>query len=495
MLKRYILLLVILFQSSTSYSITPVSAVSRDGFADIVEPLMSAVVNVYTVQYPTNNKKQKRLNPFGNLQDHAQDSGKDQGQDSFSKFFEDFDFPLGLDEIYTDPEAMSLGSGIIISPEGYIVTNHHVIENEYEVKVKLSDNTELSAKIIGSDQRTDIALLKIESKKPLSYVKFGDSSKARVGDWVIAIGNPFGFGGTVTAGIISSKGRDIPTDTMGIVDDFIQTDAAINSGNSGGPMFNMKGEVIGINTAIFSPSGGNIGIGLAIPSATASKVVEQLKKHGKVSRGMLNIKVQEMTPEIADAMDMKGFEGVLVMETGKGGTGEKAGLKTGDIIVKIGNLDIKNARKLRIAVAATPINTETVITIIRDGKKQELTCRITETDRDRKILASSHQEQETTTKIETSLETHGVIFRNINENWLGTSSMPSAGTIVEQVKPNSSWKGLIRGDLILSINQMPVDSVDDILKIIKMASANNKKHIILFVKRYNTASFVLTLPL
>lgn len=479
MLKRYILLLIILFQSLPSYPLNA-AAVSREGFADIVEPLMSAVVNVYTVQYPTKNKKQKRLNPFGNM------------QDPFSKFFEGFDFPFGLDEIYTNPQAMSLGSGVVISSEGYIVTNHHVIENADEVNVKLSDNTELSAKIIGSDQRTDLALLKVESKKPLSYVKFGDSSKARVGDWVIAIGNPFGLGGTVTVGIISSKGRDIDTDTMGIVDDFIQTDAAINSGNSGGPMFNMNGEVIGINTAIFSPSGSNIGIGFAIPSATASKVVEQLKDHGKVSRGMLNIKIQEITPEIADAMDMPDSQGVLVMEVGKGGAGEKAGLKTGDIIVKIGAVEVKNARKLQIAVAETPVNTETVVTVLRDGKKKELKCRITEAERDLKI--SNASSPEAITKLETSLETHGVTFGNINEDWLGNANMPSSGVVVEQVKPGSMWKKLMRGDLILSVNQMPIDSVDDIDRILKKATENKKKHIVLFVKRYN-ASFILALPL
>lgn len=462
--------------SSISIAANP----TMEGFADIVEPLMPTVVNVYTVQYPKQYSIPGQRNPFGNM------------PDSFSKFFEGLDIPFNFDEMYTNPKAMSLGSGVIISAEGYIVTNHHVIANADEVHVKLSDNTELPAKIIGSDQLTDLALLKVESKKPLPFVKFGDSVKARVGDWVIAIGNPFGLGGTVTTGIVSSKGRDITTDTMGIVDDFIQTDAAINSGNSGGPMFNIAGEVIGINTAIYSPSGSNIGIGFAIPSATASKVVERLKEHGRISRGMLNIKIQDITPEIADAIDVSEGQGVLVMEVGKGGAGEKADLKPGDVIIRVGDLEVKNSRKLQIAIADIPVNTDVKIIVMRDGKKKELKCHITESDKDRKV--SKNKKGESSTKLGISFESHGIIFGNITDDWLGYSGTPSSGVVVEQVKQNPAWKGLIRGDLVLSVNQMPVDSVDDVEKIIKKAEANKKKHVILFIKRAN-ASLVLALPL
>ena len=453
---------------------------TTNGFADIVEPLMPTVVNVYTVQYPKQNNIPRSSNPFGNM------------QDPFAKFFEGFDIPFPFDETYTNPKAMSLGSGVIISSEGYIVTNHHVIANADEVNVKLSDNTELSAKVIGSDQRTDLALLKVESKQPLPFAKFGDSVKARVGDCVIAIGNPFGLGGTVTTGIVSSKGRDISTDAMGIVDDFIQTDAAINSGNSGGPMFNIAGEVIGINTAIFSPSGSNIGIGFAIPSTTASKVIEQLKEHGKISRGMLSIKIQDITPEIADAIDVPESQGVLVMEVDKGGTGDKAGIKPGDVIVKVGNSEVKNSRKLQIAIAETPVNTSVPITVMRDGKKKELKCNITEIGKSRKVIKDSGVKSSSAPG--SSFESHGVVFGNITDDWLGYAGMPSSGVIVEQVKQVATWKGLMRGDLILSVNQMPVDSVDDVEKIVKKASENKKKHVILFVKRSNQ-NFVLALPL
>ena len=475
MIKRYIISLVIICISSISLAANP----TMDGFADLVEPLMPTVVNVYTSHHQKQTMPGQN-NPFGNM------------PDPFSKFFEGLDIPFSLEEMYTNPKSMSLGSGFVISSDGYIVTNYHVIANADEVNVKLSDNTEIPAKIIGSDQRTDIALLKIESKKPLQVAKFGDSTKARVGDWVIAIGNPFGLGGTVTAGIVSSKGRDIATDTMGIVDDFIQTDAAINSGNSGGPMFNMAGEVIGINTAIYSPSGSNVGIGFAIPASTVSKVVDQLKEHGRISRGMLSIKIQDITPEIADAIDVTEGQGVLVMEVDKGGSGDKAGLKPGDVIVKVGDSEVKNSRKLQIAVADVPVNTDVKIIVMRDGKQKELKCHITEVDKDRKSI--KNPKGESTTKASASFESHGVTFTNISDDWLGYSGMPTSGVVVEQVKQNTTWRGLVRGDLLLSVNQMPVDSVDDVERIIKKATENKKKHVILFLKRAN-ASLVLALPL
>ena len=478
MIKRYILSIIIVCVSSNSFANAIIN-----GFADIVDPLMPTVVNVYTVHYPKQTNivggTQGQRNPFGNM------------QDPFAKFFEGFDLPFAFDEMYTNPKAMSLGSGVIISPEGYIVTNHHVIANADEVNVKLSDNTELPAKIIGSDQRTDLALLKVNSKTPLPFAKFGDSAKARVGDYVIAIGNPFGLGGTVTTGIVSSKGRDISTDAMGIVDDFIQTDAAINSGNSGGPMFNIAGEVIGINTAIFSPSGSNIGIGFAIPSSTASKVIEQLKSHGKISRGMLGVKIQDITPEIADAIDTPESQGVLVIEVDKDGAGDKAGIKPRDVILKVGDVEVKNARKLQIAIAETPVNTNVSITVMRDGKTKELKCNITERTKDRK--SSKESNTQSSAAPGASFESHGVVFGNLTDDWLGQSGA-SSGVVVEQVKHAASWKGLMRGDLILSVNQMAVDSVDDVEKIIKKAIENKKKHVILFVKRSNV-SFVLALPL
>lgn len=250
-----------------------ISESHKYSFADIVEPLIPAVVNVYTVQYnqksEDSHKKSFESFPFDHL----------------NEFLNHFNLPFNFDEMYSNPKSVPLGSGFIIDPAGFIVTNHHVVANADEIYVKLTDNRELLAKLVGSDQKTDLALLKIEVESPLPFVKFGDSGKARVGDWVIAIGNPFGrLGGIVTAGIISSKGRNIDG---GIVDDFIQTDAAINNGNSGEPMFNINGEVIGVNTVMFSPSGTNIGIGFAIPSNTTKAIINQLRHNGKINRGGL----------------------------------------------------------------------------------------------------------------------------------------------------------------------------------------------------------------
>lgn len=473
---RSIILLISLFVSGFSYASENVV----NGFSEIVEPLMPTVVNVYTVQYPKTSPQSQMNNPFRGL------------PDQFSKFFENFDFPMGFDEMYSNPKAMALGSGVIISPEGYIITNHHVIANADEINVKLSDDKELSAKVIGSDERTDIALLKVENKSPLPYAKFGDSDKAKVGDWIIAIGNPFGLGGTVTAGIISSKGRDIQADSLGIVDNFIQTDAAINSGNSGGPMFNMAGEVIGINSAIFSPSGSNIGIGFAIPSSTAQKVMEQLKKYGKISRGFLGIKIKEMTPEMADAMNIGDVYGVVIMEVDKDGVAAKSGLKPGDIIVKFGDVEVTNSRKLQIAVADTPVNTEVKIVILREGVKKEFSCKITETTSSRSLAQGKSNKESDSYNGET-FETHGVVFGSLKSDF-SDSEGGASGVVVMQIKQGANWRGLAKGDMVLSINQKPINSLKEFKDTFDSAVKNQKKHVVLFVRRGNSNVF-LALPI
>jgi serine protease Do len=444
-------------------------------FADIIEPLMPTVVNVYTTCYPKKSGHNK-MNSFANL------------PEPWSKFFDSLDVPFN--DLNINPKSNFLGSGVIISSDGYILTNHHVIKDADEVSIKLSNNTEYPAKVIGFDQGTDLALLKIESKILLVYAKFGDSNKSRIGDIVIAIGNPFGLGGTVTTGIISSKGRDLNSNGS-LVDDFIQTDAAINSGNSGGPMFNINGEVIGINTAIISPSGTNAGIGFAIPSNTASKVIDQLKKHGKITRGLLKIKIQDLTQDISEAMDLKVSSGVLVSEVEKDGPADKAGMKIGDVIVKINNIEIKNVRKLQIAISEMPINKELFVTVIRNGKTMALKCKmidanakIVDKDRGNKIKQSVG-----------SFEYNGVIFKNITEDWsYGDLKQFSAGVYVDQVSSSSMWKYLTKGDVILSVNQIAIDSVDDIAPIIKKATNLKKKHIVMLIKR-GSSNIVLAVPL
>lgn len=432
----------------------------RDGFSSIVEPLMPAVVNIYT-------KQKRRQDNLSHFKHHFEN-------DPFHKFFEQFDLPFGFEDFYQDPSSSALGSGFIIDPKGYIVTNHHLIKDADEINVKLHDNTELEAKLIGSDHKTDLALLKVQSKTPLPNVQFGDSAKAKVGDWVIAIGNPFGLGGTVTTGIISSKGRDINADGSGLVDDYIQTDAAINMGNSGGPMFDLEGKVIGVNTAIVSNSGNNIGIGFAIPSNTVQHIVSQLKNTGKVTRGFLNIKIQEITPQIAEAMNIDTSEGVLVVEVDPKGPAHRAGLKAGDIIIKVGDIKVKNSRKLQIAIAETPVGSIVKLTILRKGKLKELECKLEELKQAGKSTDSLNQTFSSEIFI-----LKGIEFANT-----------SSGIVIKRISREAQWRGLKIGDVILSVNQSPISSVKELKEVYEKAVENDKKHIVLFIKRHNSKVFI-----
>jgi serine protease Do len=471
-------------QENSSQSLPPSSLANIQklypSFADIVKPLTPAVVNIQT-EY----KKTKLSNSQKNtMQDHL-------FSEYFFDFFEQqFNMPFGLEE---QPANTASGSGFIIDPSGLIVTNHHVIANAEEIRVKLLDDTEATAKLIGSDVKTDLALLKIESKATLPFVKFGKSSEVRVGDWIIAIGNPFGLGGTVTAGIISSKGRDIDIDTGGIIDNFLQTDAAINKGNSGGPMFNLNGEVIGVNTAIYSPSGMSIGIGFAIPSDTAQNIIEQLKKHGEVTRGTLDVMIQEITDEIAEAFGLKSTTGVLIVQVTPGGAGDKAGLKSGDVVLTFANQPVKNSRKLQILVAEAPINKEIKIDIIRAGKNLELTAKITK-------VASSDTTTKTATKDDQNnnigtIEKSFIVFSDITQELRTQHNLPKNfnGVMVTKIGKYKNY-GLKVGDIILGIAQQPIENVQQFSKLYEKAKEetkdSKKKNVILFIKRRNINMYI-----
>jgi len=446
-------------------------------FADIVEPLVPAVVNIYTVH---NSSKKLDKSPKHSFHDGFP-------FEHFNELFEQFNIPFNFEEMYSNPRAVSLGSGFIIDEEGFVVTNHHVVSNADEIHVKLTDDTELLAKLVGSDPRTDLALLKVESKKKLPFVKFGDSSRSRVGDWVITIGNPFGgLGGTVTTGIISSKGRDIDVNTGNVVDDFIQTDAAINKGNSGGPMFNIKGEVIGINTAIFSPSGMNIGIGFAIPSNTAQNIIKQIKNTGKISRGRLGVMVQEVTSEIAEGLGLKDpVSGVLVVDIEPLGAGDKAGIKPGDIIVEFAGQAVKNSRKLQILVAEAPINKDLKIIVLRSGKTLELPIKISEFNKDTKVSANK-----------ASIAKNEVTFSNLTEDLKSKFSIKEnlECIVVTHIPKDQKNYGLHVGDLVVAVNQEPIKNVEQFVKIYESTKAAKKQNIVLLVKRQNINIFI-ALPL
>ena len=350
-----ILILFILIIPPTNSRGTP------ETFSDLANELLPGVVNISTTQIiedKYNNTPQFQWPPGSPFED----------------MFRDF-FDMERNNSPRKRNATSLGSGFVIDASGYIVTNNHVIGKADRIEVLFQDETKLEAELIGRDPKVDIAVLKVKPKKKLKALKWGDSSKSKVGDWVLAIGNPFGLGGTVTAGIISAKSRDI---RMGQYDSFIQTDASINKGNSGGPMFNMDGEVIGINSAIYSPSGGSVGIGFAIPSTMAIDVIEQLKKFGKTSRGWLGVRIQPVTEEIAEAYGLDGVRGALVASVENNSPSFKSGVKPGDIVLKFDGKDIKKDRDLPRVVATTKVGKNVELEIWRANRIVKLKVKLGE---------------------------------------------------------------------------------------------------------------------
>src|SRR5271168_3104012 len=322
--------------------------------------------------------------------------------DEFLRRFFDQQNPNGQRHLFPQmpggqAHRIALGSGFIIDPSGYVVTNSHVVGGASKVEVTLQDDSKYPAKIIGRDPKTDIALLKIKADKPLPYVTFGDTSTAQVGDWVVAVGNPFGLGGSVTTGIISARGRDIHT---GQFDDFLQIDAPINRGNSGGPTFDLNGEVIGINTAIYSPNGGSVGICFAVPSNVAKTVVAQLEEHGKVSRGWLGVQIQEVTPAIAASLGLHGEQGALVAVVTPDSPGAKAGLKQGDVILSFDSNEVGHLRDLPRLVAATAPDTGATMKVWRNGQTIELQAKVGELANEQVASATGGEDEEQPMKAE-----------------------------------------------------------------------------------------------
>jgi serine protease Do len=376
---------------------------------------------------------------------------------------------------------MGQGSGFIIGEEGYILTNNHVVGKADVITVKLHDGREFDAKLIGTDEKSDVAVIKIEGNN-LPILPLGDSDELKIGEWVIAIGNPFGLAETLTSGIVSAKGRS----TVGINDyeDFIQTDAAINPGNSGGPLINIKGEAIGINTAIFSNSGGNMGIGFAIPINMAKIIKDQLVKTGKVTRGQLGVMIGDLTQDLADYFEMNSTKGVMVNEVLKGTPAEKAGIEVGDIILKINERDIENMGDLRNTIAMLTPGTKTKLLIYRDGKEQTVTVKIAELS-DTQVFADTSQ-------LDRRL---GLTVENLTEEASRYYGLPSnEGVIVSNVNPNSDAyrEGIRPGMIILSVNRIKVDSVEKFNEAIR-ASFKTKK-VLLLIRSERYTRFVV-LPL
>jgi len=404
-------------------------------FVDVVKKEKPAVVNISTTKVI--HKKGLGRSPFA-------------PNDRFREFFgDDFLNKFFRSMPQREYKTQSLGSGFIIDEKGYILTNNHVVENADEIIVKLSDEREFKAEVVGRDPKTDIALIKIKGHDHLPVVNIGDSDKIQVGEWVLAIGNPFGVGQTVTAGIVSATGREIGS---GPYDDFIQTDASINPGNSGGPLFNTRGEVIGINAAIYTPSGGNVGIGFSIPINMAKRIIPQLKDKGSVTRGWLGVSLQQITKELAESFKLPSAEGGLVGSVVKGSPAEKAGIKRGDVIIEFDGKKISKMRSLPSIVAMTPIGQKVKIKVIRDGKVKTLKAKIEEMKESEIAKAD-----EPITNLGMSVQE---VTPDIAEQ-LGLDTIE--GVIVVRVEKGSPsyLGGIRRGDAIIQVNKQNIKNIND----------------------------------
>jgi serine protease Do len=461
-----------------------------DSFADLAAKLLPSVVNISTTQ---------TLKTSG-------DPGGDQAGPEipefppgspFEKFFHDFlehGMPKGSHPDLAPRKATSLGSGFIIDPAGYIVTNNHVIADADQITVILHDNTNLKASVVGRDTKTDIALLKVKTDKPLPATAWGNSDVARVGDWVLAIGNPFGLGGSVTAGILSARQRDI---NSGPYDDFLQTDAPINRGNSGGPMFDMDGQVIGINTAIYSPSGGSIGIGFAIPSALAKPVVAELKNEADhtVHRGWLGVRIQEVTDEIAESLGLDKARGALVASVSDKGPAQAAGIQPGDVILSFDGKDVGDMRHLPRLVAETPVDKTVAVILWRKRGDTTVRVRVAKLDESDQQVASAQDAPRKTARTEAGVvKTLGLTLSGITPDLKDKYSLgdDAKGVVVVDVAKDSSAadRGVHPGDLIMEAAQAEVKNPQDVSSKIDEAKKSGRKSILLLVQRQGDLHFV-----
>ncbi|MCO6389490.1 Do family serine endopeptidase [Aliihoeflea aestuarii] len=451
------------------------------GFADVVERVSPAVVSVRV----TSDVAPVSDNQFGGQQGIPgfDDLPRDH---PLNRFFREFrgdrqEGPRGGRQQDRAQRAMptSQGSGFFISKDGYLVTNNHVVQGGTSFTVVLDDGTELPANLVGTDPRTDLAVLKVdEADHDFTYVSFADDSAVRVGEWVVAVGNPFGLGGSVTAGIVSARGRDIGA---GPYDDFLQIDAAVNRGNSGGPAFNLNGEVVGINTAIFSPSGGNVGIAFAIPSSTAESVVTSLIDNGSVVRGWLGVQIQPVTEDIADSLGLDGAKGALISEAQANGPALAAGIKAGDVVTAVNGEQVASPRELaRLVGNLTPGDTVTV-DVWRNGATQEMQVELGTLPGDEQLASATPSQ--TSPSGDVSLA------------GLGLTVVPSedgAGLLVTNVDPDSAAaeRGIQAGDVIASVNSQEVNSQQDVETAVASAEQAGRNAVLLQVNRDNANHFV-----
>ncbi|MGQ4272483.1 Do family serine endopeptidase [Terrihabitans sp. B22-R8] len=458
-------------------------------FADVVDTVKPAVVSVRVKTSVARNEQAQLPGFFRDLPEGhplrrffddfgrgGPNSGPDQGPRSGPRG----QGPQGQGRQF----GMAQGSGFFISADGYAVTNNHVVENATEVELGTDDGKTLQAKVIGTDPRTDLALLKVDDAKDLKFVSFGSASP-RVGDWVVAIGNPFGLGGSVTAGIVSARGRDIGA---GPYDDFLQIDAAVNRGNSGGPTFNLKGEVVGVNTAIYSPSGGNVGIAFAVPSEVAARVIDQLRASGAVTRGWLGIQIQPVNDEIAESIGLKEARGALVVEPQPDSPGAKAGIRAGDVILDVDGHRVEDARDLSRTIAGMKPHADARIKLWRDGGERDVTVKLgTLPEEPRSASAGSDTGPSGSESTPTELADLGVTLQSAAR----VDGAGSEGVVVSDIDQNSAVSEKLRtGDIILEVGGKKVSNPRDVGDALKAAKDKGTRSVLMRVRTGDNARYV-----
>ena len=456
------------------------------GFGDVVDRVSPAVVSVMvkgqaeTAMASNGRSLEGQIPGFDDLPDNH----------PLKRFFREFGGPDGRDNgrrherrgnrPHNSERPVAQGSGFFISEDGYLVTNNHVVEGGDAFSVKMDDGAELDAKLIGRDPRTDLAVLKVDSdKRKFTYVGFADDSKVRVGDWVVAVGNPFGLGGTVTAGIVSARGRDIGA---GPYDDFLQIDAAVNRGNSGGPAFNVNGEVVGVNTAIFSPSGGNVGIAFAIPATTVKDVVTKLMDGKSIERGWLGVQIQPVTSDIAESIGLENAKGAIVAAAQPGSPAAKAGVQDGDVITAVDGEAVSTPRELARVIGTAEPGKNVKIDLWRDGKSETIDVKLG-TLPDDNVAAASPDDGDDQESPESTLEDFGLTV---------TPAEDGKGVVITQIDPDSAaaTRGLEPGDVIVSVNSREIGSSADIETAIKEAASAGRKQVLVQVTRDDVNRFV-----
>lgn len=444
-----------------------------ESFADLVEKVAPAVVDITTTTMVAQDMTQPPMVPEGS---------------PFEKFFQDFLDKNGNGQPHAQ-RSQALGSGFVISEDGYIVTNNHVIEGADQIQIEFNNGDVFDATVVGSDPNTDIALLKIEADQSLTFVPFGDSDIMRVGDWVMAVGNPLGQGFSVSAGIISARGRQL----SGTYDDFIQTDAAINKGNSGGPLFNMEGQVIGVNTAILSPSGGSIGIGFSMSSNVVTKVVDQLKEFGETRRGWLGVRIQDVTADVADAMGLDSTDGALVTDV-PDGPAKDAGIESGDVILSFDGQDVTDTRSLVRIVGDAPVGKTVRVIVLRDGETQTIKVVLGRREEAQFANAEPLPQEQAAPQEPASKAVLGMTLSELTDQIrsdLGLSDDASGLVIMDVDQTGDAFdKGLRAGDVVEEAGQQRVANIGDLEARIQDAQDAGRKSILLLIRRQGNPRFV-----